>query len=250
MCIFFSKPPIPEMEIITSSPTSYEDEQERRGWVVLGSCFSYRYWRFKNEDVPTKDGLLWGSIKCKQACKRMVITRQGVPHTLGRAWWPRPISFAVFCGAREFLVIGYCRGSSGGGECATRAVSDDVFFRRQLLFWVFSCIVFLLTVCYALVLILSSVYVNAEAPLCWLDFFSSNYLYLVESFRLLFGCTPLGWLIFTYMHGDCCCNVVFINESLTFLQKKKKERVSEKVGKGNAGLETKKRFMCNCCTGL
>jgi hypothetical protein len=43
------------------------------------------------------------------------------------------------------------------------------------------------------------VYVNVEALFVWLDFFSNNCLYLAESLRLLFGCTPLGWLIFTYM---------------------------------------------------
>jgi hypothetical protein len=84
---------------------------------------------------------------------RVVIMRQGVPHTLGRAWWPRPVSFAMFGGGRGFLVIGCCRRSSSGGKCVTRAVSGGVFFQLQLLFWVFSCIVFLLTICCALVLI-------------------------------------------------------------------------------------------------
>jgi hypothetical protein len=50
-------------------------------------------------------------------------------------------------------VIGCCRRSSSGGKCVTRAVSGGVFFQLQLLFWVFSCIVFLLTICCALVLI-------------------------------------------------------------------------------------------------
>jgi hypothetical protein len=29
------------------------------------------------------------------------------------------------------------------------------------------------------------VYVNAEIPLCWLDYFSDNCLYLYESIRLM-----------------------------------------------------------------
>jgi hypothetical protein len=29
-----------------------------------------------------------------------------------------------------------------------------------------------------------------------------------------------------HLYGDCCCNVVFINESLTFSQKRKRKSIS------------------------
>jgi hypothetical protein len=57
-------------------------------------------------------------------------------------------------------VFDCCRGFSGGGACVTHDISGGVFFRCQLLFWVFSLY---LIVCFVL-------------DLAWLLLFSTDCL--------------------------------------------------------------------------
>jgi hypothetical protein len=83
------------------------------------------------QSLPPSVGKLIGD-RC------VVITRQGVLHILSRAWWPHSVHFALFGGARRFLVLDYNRGSSVGGACATRAVLSDAPSNRRVCIRCFS----------------------------------------------------------------------------------------------------------------
>jgi hypothetical protein len=118
------------------------------------------------------------------------ITRQGVFHPLGRAWWRRSVSIAVFGGVWGFMVFGFYRGSFGAAACSTRAVFGGAFLWRQLLFWVFSCfcihIVFDSLLCVRFSMIIASSHrlfvtdsiVQVEVHMLTQMYLSVDYIYL------------------------------------------------------------------------
>jgi len=133
------------------------------------------------QQLPPSAGKLIGD-------RRVVITRQGVLHILSRSWWPRSVHFALFGGARRFLVLDCCKGSFVDGVCATRAVLSGAPSNRRVCIGFFQLVFnrMYLIVCSGLNLACSlrlstdcdrlhsarrGSYLNAETHFCWLSLF-------------------------------------------------------------------------------